>query len=266
MTTVLKSSFVSLCILTLIGCRSQPTNEDVPTEQVKQIESPQDIWGWDYSGERGPQAWGTLNPKYKTCREGQEQSPINLVWQKPTSKRPLKVNYRQGQATIINAGYTFRLELTAQSSIEFRGEHFTLEKIEFRTPSEHTLSEKSQPMEIQFYHRSSNGLKQVVMAAFATTGTDSQWLEMLIEISSSQPKFQSSNSFPFDPSQLVPDRLTFYQYSGSLTHPPCLEGVQWVVLNTPIKMGVQQLEKLQSLFGANNRPTQPLNNRKITNY
>lgn len=266
MTKALKSSLIGLGILTLIGCSSQPTNPQVQDEPAAQSKSPQDIWGWDYSGERGPEAWGALNPKYKTCREGQEQSPINLVWQKPTSKRPLQVNYRQGQATIINAGYTFRLELTAQSSIEFRGEHYTLEKIEFRTPSEHTLSDKSQPMEIQFYHRSSNGLKQVVMAAFATTGTDSEWLDMLIQISSTQPKFQSSNSFPFNPSQLVPDRLTFYQYSGSLTHPPCLEGVQWVVLNTPIKMSAKQLEKIRSMFGANNRPIQPLNNRKVTNY
>ncbi len=266
MTTALKSSLIGLGILTLIGCSSQPTQEQIQAEPAEESQGPQDIWGWDYSGERGPEAWGTLNPKYKTCREGQEQSPINLVWQKPTSKRPLKVNYRQGQATIINAGYTFRLELTAQSSIEFRGQHYTLEKIEFRTPSEHTLSDKSQAMEIQFYHRSSNGLKQVVMAALASIGAESDWLNMLIQASSTQPKFQSSNSFTFDPSQLVPDRLTFYQYSGSLTHPPCLEGVQWVVLNTPVQISAKQLEQIQSMFGSNNRPVQPLNNRKVTNY
>jgi carbonic anhydrase len=261
---LIASAVMLLSIVIFTSCSSKAPQMEA--QEAPEASGPTDTWGWDYEGPRGPESWGQLNSKYKRCETGQRQSPINLVWQRPQKFRPLKVNYGPGQATIINAGYTFRLELTPQSSIRFQNEDYILEKIEFRTPSEHQLSGNSFPMEVQFYHRSSNGLKQVIMSALAISGRESPWFELLWQISSTQPQFQSSNSFPFDPSQVVPDRQTYYNYEGSLTHPPCLEGVQWIVMNTPVQLSADQLNRFRSLFGSNNRPIQPLNNRKVTNH
>ncbi len=258
-------------ILFIVACSSGPPVEDTNSEPA-QAEQPspepkKDIWGWDYSdGPRGPESWATLNPQYYMCNTGSAQSPVNLVWHKPQPSNPMHINYTEGNATIMNAGYTFRIEMTPQSSINFAGMDYLLEKIEIRSPSEHHLSGNQLPMELQFYHRSSNGLKQAVISLFVITGRGSAWFDRLWEKTQNLEKFKSSPTFRFNPDQLVPPRKTFYQYQGSLTHPPCLEEVQWFVFNTPLQLSQEQIATFRNLFEKNNRPLQPLNNRDVINY
>ncbi len=268
-------NFITIVIATaflVISCSSRPPVEESTNEQEQQAEEPQtpqrkDVWGWEYNnGPRGPMNWASLNPQYYMCSTGSKQSPINLVWHRPKQGNPLKLSYTEGNATIINAGYTFRIELTPQSSIEFDGKDYLLEKIEFRSPSEHHLSGNQLPMELQFYHRSSNGLKQAIVSLFVITGRGSAWFDRLWEKTQSLQKFKSSPTFRFNPDQLIPPRQTFYHYVGSLTHPPCLEEVKWFVFNTPLQLSKEQISKFRSLFEQNNRPIQLLNDRDVTNY
>jgi carbonic anhydrase len=252
----------------LLSCSSQPPvpEQSVQTPPVAQ-ESKKDIWSWDYSaGERGPENWAQLNPQYEMCGSGISQSPINLIWHKPSSPNPLKINYKEGNATMMNTGYTLRVELTPQSSLSFNGVDYLLEKIEIRSPSEHTLSGNQLPMEFQFYHRSSNGLKQAIISLFVIKGRGSAWFDSLWEKTQNLQKFKSSAPFRFNPEMLMPPRQTYYQYEGSLTHPPCLEGVQWFVFNTPLQLSQQQIDIFRGAFQQNNRPVQPLNGRQIRNY
>jgi carbonic anhydrase len=200
------------------------------------------------------------------CASGSYQSPINLVWHRPKNDSPLRLNYTEGNATVMNAGYTLRVELTPQSSIRVQGMDYLLEKIEIRSPSEHQLSGNNMPMELQFYHRSSNGLKQAVISLFVINGRGSAWFDRLWDKTQQLPRFKSSPTFRFNPDQLVPPRQTYYHYQGSLTHPPCLEEVQWFVFNTPLQLSQEQIRAFRNLFGPNNRPVQPLNDREVSNH
>ncbi len=268
----MSKSLVVIFGLSLIlgSCSSRPPVQEQSSQPEEKMEAPKpkkDIWAWDYTnGPRGPQNWAMLNPQYDMCSNGRAQSPVNLVWHKPSGPNPLKINYKDGNATVMNAGYTFRIELTPQSSIQFNGMDYLLEKIEFRSPSEPALSGNQLPMELQFYHRSSNGLKQAIISLFVITGRGSAWFDRLWDRTVNLPSFKSSPTFRFNPEQLIPPRQTFYHYEGSLSHPPCLEGVQWFVFNTPLQLSKEQIAMFRNLFNKNNRPLQPLGDRKVTNH
>ncbi len=258
---------ISILAIVSACSSSSPVQEEViQNEKEATPQAPKDMWGWSYEGDRGPEHWAQLNPQYDMCSSGQKQSPINLQWQKPSSPNPLKINYFESNAVITNTGYTFRLELTPESSINFNGIDYILEKIEFRTPSEHQLSGKSLPMEMQFYHRSSNGLKQAIITLFVISGRQAPWFDQFWESASSLDKFSSSASQKFNPQQFIPPRQTFYHYEGSLTHPPCLEGVQWFVFNTPLQLSPEQIAAFKAKYNSNNRPLHSNKNRKISNF
>lgn len=268
-----KTALIFITGLTLIGCSSTAKNHNTEeslssnTKVETASSSPQsDVWGWDYEGERGPEHWSKLNPQYATCSAGTAQSPINLVWQKPSSPNPLKLNYVDSGVVATNAGYTYRMELTPESTLRFGEMDYVLEKIEFRSPSEHQLSGNIMPMEIQFYHRSSNGLKQAILSVFVVSGKGSAWFDTILAQMQGLPRFQSIDIGRFNPNQLIPPRQTFYHYEGSITHPPCLEGTQWFVFNTPLQLSQEQILAFRGLFPANNRPIQSTNGRKIFNY
>lgn len=263
------SIVILLCTFAILSCSSTPPAEPLPAEPPAPApaeEDKKDIWGWDYSGARGPESWGQLNPQYEMCSSGQMQSPINLVWSKPLGTNPLKISYKESDAVINNTGYTYRMELTPQSQVTYDGKEYILEKIEIRTPSEHQLSGRTLPMELQFYHRSPNGLKQAIISMFVVKGRGSAWFDKLWETAAAVPKFQSSPTFRFNPDQLIPPKHTFYYYEGSLTHPPCLEGVQWFVFNTPLQLSEEQIAKFKAMYNNNFRPIQPTNSRKIINH
>lgn len=266
--------FFSMIVIAIFlgACSSSPTVQEQSSEgekkamEQKQSQPQADVWAWEYDGARGPDNWANLNPKYGMCGTGQMQSPINLVWHKPTPASPLKISYNEGNATLTHTGYTYRLELTPQSQISYNGQDYLLEKIEFRTPSEHKLSGNHMPIELQFYHRSTNGLKQAILSLFVIAGRSSSWFDQIWQLAVSLPSLKSSPSFRLDPSRLIPPRQTFYHYEGSLTHPPCLEAVQWFVMNTPLQLSKDQINQFRMIFNKNNRPVQPTNGRKITNY
>lgn len=249
--------------LMTISCRSRQVIEEQSSQDP---EAPKETWGWDYEGPRGPEHWAKINKQYGECASKKAQSPINLVWHKPTKNNPLTINYQEGTARLTNTGYTYRIEMTPQSRITFKGSEYILEKIEFRTPSEHTLSGNQLPMEMQFYHRSSNGLKQAIISMFVISGKPSNWFNEMWETATNLPKYKSSKDFKFNPAKLIPPRKTYYHYEGSLTHPPCLEGVQWLVFNTPLQLDSNQISTFRTMYNNNARPVQPTNERKITNY
>ena len=264
---------LTLCSLWLLSCTgpsvveeedgSPPSNEPV-YEDDESI--PIQTWQWAYRGDKGPDEWATLNNEYAMCSTGQEQSPINLIWSKPKKPSPLKVNYQPGDVVISNTGYTFRMEFTPRSQIEFDGQEYLLEKAEIRTPSEHNLSGRQMPMEIQFYHRSPNGLRQAMISIFVVSGEPSSWFDEFWNISLQTGLFQTSETFRMNPDMLIPPRQTYYHYRGSLTHPPCLEGVDWFVFNTPLTLSTKQILSFKSIYNENNRPIRKTNGRKVTNY
>lgn len=271
---------LGIIILILLGCSSEPVvveetitpdqqapNDLVPP-QVAPLEIPKPALNleWSYAGSNGPSAWGDIRPEYQTCKTGKTQSPVNLKWSKPVSGNLVKINYVPGQAQIENTGYTLRVRFPSTNSIQHNGETYTLEKMEIRTPTEHTLSGNSLPMEFQLYHKTSNGLKTAMISLIVIEGKPAPWFDEIWNQAKALNAGATSGTINVDPGQIIPPAKTYYQYTGSLTHPPCSEGVEWFIFNTPLQLSKEQISSFRQSFNENNRKPQPLNNRKVLNH
>lgn len=219
---------------------------------------------WSYSGDTGPEFWGSLSPAYAECSEGQQQSPIDLTDPQAARVSNPKLDYTGDTAEAVNNGHS--IELVAHpdtGTMTVGGDEYQLAQVHFHSPSEHHLNGQKFPAEMHFVHRSGDGRLAVVGVFVDEGNTNPAW----------QP-FVDQSSLPVDPDREVPIDIDWssllpgnlgevMQYPGSLTTPPCTEGVQWYVSTRPIAMGSEQIEALQSAYSDNARPVQPLGDRVV---
>lgn len=225
------------------------------------IPSPQFAWG--YEGDKGSENWGSLDPANVVCAKGKKQSPINLAWRKPTKKsHKMDFSYTSSPATADISTPVPTLKFSGSNQLLINGKVYQLDHVEFHSPSEHQLSKNSMSMEIQLIHKAVSGNGTVALAIFAIEGRENSVLNEIWN------QFANPNSqgMTLDIGTLIPPQKTHYSYMGSITSPPCTEGVEWMVFNTPTEVSKEQIMAFRSKFAANSRPTQPLNGRKVTNY
>jgi carbonic anhydrase len=270
----------TICLTFAAGCGSKKKQKKkkAPVKKEMQAEMPAEAsraentehpyqLAWGYEGSNGPQMWGDLKDEYSLCKTGKLQSPVNLKWQQPVSpKRTLEYDYKDTELRVADAGYTLHVKFPPGQRAYFNGKQFELKHIEFKTSSEHQLSGNQLPMEAQFVHE--NELGQIaILSVFIIEGQFNPFIE---KVWSHVPgKKHSERLVPtllINPKDLLPTVRTFYFYVGSLTTPPCSEGVRWHVLNTPLQMSRDQIVTFRKLFPSNSRPIQPLNSRKVMNY
>lgn len=253
-------------ILFITACSSDPpiseessaAPEAAPTEAAQR---PTDSSAWGYTGDKGPEQWSSLSPEFSLCGQGRSQSPINLVWKKPQKGGPrVDYNYTESTATVENTGSTAKIKLSGNNQMLINGQAYNLEMIDFHSPSEHQLSGTPLSLEIQMHHKSMNGDKVAVVSLFAIEGRENALLREVLG------QLQGGSGFQLNASKLLPPRKSFYHYMGSMTTPPCSEGVEWLIYNTPMELSREQIMAFRTLFPQNNRPVQPVNGRKIQNY
>lgn len=236
------------------------------SEAALQKVAPPILTGWGYEGINGPETWGDLKPEYLLCRSGKKQSPVDLKWAKPKGGGDISFQYRPEPLKVMDTGYTVEIGLSGSSAATLHGKNYSLHHVQFRTSSEHALSGNLLPMEAQFFHKSSDG-DLAAVSVILIQGKENAALKDVFE---AVPKMKGvvteKPEIMFDPGKLLPDRLTHYHYVGSLTTPPCTEGVSWFVLNTPVEISKEQILQFRKLYTKNNRPLQPLNGRKVVNY
>ncbi len=218
---------------------------------------------WGYSGDSGPEHWGTLDPGFSACSTGVNQSPVDLAGFVESDLPALEVDYSSGSATIVNNGHSIQVNYPPGSTLTVDGTPFTLQQFHFHTPSENHLAGRSFPMEAHFVHADSDGNLAVLAVMFERRATnialDSLW-KFMPRNAGGEAALPGST----DASSLLPPSLDYFRYNGSLTTPPCTEGVRWLVLKTPVSVSSVQAEKLADVLGhSNNRPTQPLNARSV---
>ena len=219
---------------------------------------------WGYKGANGPENWSRLAEEFKVCGQGTRQSPINVAEENAIhADLALSINYKPVEPEIVNNGHTIQVNYAPGSSINIAGKNYQLLQFHFHTPSENKLGGKSFPMEMHLVHKSKDG-KLAVVAVFIETGSENQelkaaWEQMPMQVGEHK---KISNS-PISAAKLLPKNKQYAQFKGSLTTPPCSEGVNWVVLKSPIHVSKQQLAKFQKVVGENARPVQPLNDRFV---
>jgi carbonic anhydrase len=171
----------------------------------------------------------------------------------------LAVHFQSTPSTRVNNGHTIQDSLEPGDFIQLGDARFELEQFHFHHPSEHTLGGAHLPLEIHFVHRSASGGK-LVMAVFVSEGSELQALHPLFD---HLPPNNEPTRLATDPSALLPPDRRFVEYEGSLTTPPCSEGVTWLVLTTPITASPDQIRQFAVPFPHNNRPLMPLNGRRV---
>ncbi|HIC08738.1 MAG TPA: carbonic anhydrase family protein [Aquificales bacterium] len=220
---------------------------------------------WGYEGDIAPQYWGDLSPAFIMCKIGKNQSPIDISKEGLTKAclQPLEVNYSADAKVFLNNGHTVKVETAGESYIVLDGRKFYLRQFHFHTPSEHTINGKHYPMEVHFVHTDRYGNIAVVGVLFKV-GKRNPALDRLIPYMPYKVGEKNYLPLKFNPVYLFPQNRDYYRYSGSLTTPPCSEGVRWVVFKEVVEVSPEQLEAFERAIGVeNNRPVQPLNARRI---
>lgn len=220
---------------------------------------------WSYEGEGSPEHWGALNEEYKTCQNGMNQSPINIDTTFKTHLSPLDTHYIDGPITLINNGHTIQagLKTTTSDTVTIDGTPFTLQQFHFHAPSENTVHGKHYAMEMHLVHKSAQGAVAVVAVMF-DQGAENSELNKLWATMPEKADQTAKIVTQMDLNALLPADKTYWRFSGSLTTPPCSEGVTWIVLKHPLTLSSAQLAKFShAMHHDNNRPIQPLNGRVV---
>lgn len=223
---------------------------------------------WGYDGEAGPEHWGELSADFKTCEIGTKQTPIDLTGTiKAETGKPLAIDYHAVAGRVLNNGHTVQVNVAKGCGCVIDGERFDLLQFHFHHPSEHLLSGQAQEMEAHFVHKSA-GSKLAVIGVFVRKGARNAALEPVFSKMPAAAGPEEALAEAFDPSRLFPEAAgnadrPFYRYMGSLTTPPCTEGLVWTVFKDPIEASEDQIKQFSALFPNNARPVMQLNRRKL---
>ncbi len=219
---------------------------------------------WTYSGEAGPENWAKLSPEFGACA-GKNQSPINLTGFIKSELKPIKISYKAGGNEILNNGHTVQVNYAGGSGISVDGIQFELKQFHFHAPSENHVKGESYPMEAHLVHADKDGNLAVVALMFKK-GAENKSLAKIWSLIPKNAGEKAALPSSFDVANLLPASKAYYRFNGSLTTPPCTEGVRWLVMKASVSASQKQIEAFsQVMRHPNNRPVQPVNARPVLN-
>ncbi|MBF0625075.1 MAG: carbonic anhydrase family protein [Magnetococcales bacterium] len=226
---------------------------------------------WSYEGAEGPANWGSLG--YPLCASGKNQSPIDIGGNAAaTDLDEIQFKYAPAPIQVKNNGHTIQFDYPPGSFITVGAQRFELVQFHFHTPSENTIQGKSYPMEVHLVHKNAEGGLAVVgvmmqtgqvEAAHGGHGAEGGGLETIFGALPAAANLTLTSERAIDAGRLLPHDTGYYHWMGSLTTPPCSEGVRWFLMKEPITIAPAQLTRFQTIFANNARPVQPLNSRNL---
>ncbi|MFN0005971.1 MAG: carbonic anhydrase family protein [Burkholderiaceae bacterium] len=214
---------------------------------------------WGYEGDHGPEHWGE---NFATCAAGKKQSPLNIVGPFEKSKEVVKADYKESSMKILNNGHTIQVNIEpGTGTLTVNKEQYELLQFHFHRPSEEQVDGKNLAMTVHFVHKSKEG-KLAVLGVLMNEGKENATIKSLW---ANLPPKEGEEYLPakmiINPSSLLPSDMSFFSYEGSLTTPPCTEGVSFFILKNNVDLSKAQVAKFP--FKLNARPVQALNDRKI---
>jgi carbonic anhydrase len=219
---------------------------------------------WGYTGDDGPSHWGALSTDYKACSTGQAQSPIDIPSSAVSGQAgPVALSYTPVRGAAVNNGHTVQVNVDPGCTATLDGTAYTLKQFHYHTPAEHTFDGARKIVEWHFVHQTPTG-DTTALAVLVDQGADNGAFASVLAAASHTTGSQQPVNGPVDVKAMLPPTLTAVLYSpGSLTTPPCTEGLRWVILTSPVSMSPAQIATLQGIINNNYRPVQPLNGRSI---
>ena len=217
---------------------------------------------WSYHGDTGPAHWHELHPEFKQCGMGERQSPIDIRDGIPVELDPIQFDYKLSAFRVIDNGHTVQVNVEPGNRITVNGRRYELVQFHFHRPSEERLNGRQFDMVAHLVHKDLEG-KLAVVAVLIEEGkahpvVQQVWNNLPLEKHTEQSGLQG-----IDLMQLLPGDRRYATYMGSLTTPPCTEGVLWMVIKQPVSVSAQQIAIFSRLYPMNARPVQPLRDRLI---
>jgi carbonic anhydrase len=217
---------------------------------------------WSYEGAGGPQRWGSMKPEFAKCTSGSRQSPIDIRDGIRVQLDPVQFDYKPSSYRVLDNGHTIQVNVATGNHIEVMGRRFELLQFHFHRPSEERIDGRQFDMVAHLVHKDLEGKLAVVA--------------VLLDRGSAQPLVQSVwNNIPLekgdevaargtlDLNALLPPDRSYFTYMGSLTTPPCSEGVLWMVMKQPVPISAEQISIFARLYPMNARPIQSVAGRLI---
>lgn len=237
---------------------------------------PGDPRHWAYTGQNGPTHWGDIG--YPTCSTGSRQSPIDLTGADRTRLRNPRLTLSEATGHVHDTGHAllFTPQDTGRQRMTLGGRTYTFRQMHHHTPGEHQVDGRLYPAEahLVFQHEESKALAVVGVLLRGGGRTHRGWEDYVAAARRVAPFGPEAVDEPVevptgggqgDPG--VPARLRLatmlpahrgsLRYTGSLTTPPCTEGVAWTVFDTPVVLSDRQIAALSAHHNGNNRPVQP---------
>jgi carbonic anhydrase len=220
---------------------------------------------WDYYGKTGPLGWGSLDPAFRLCAEGKEQSPIDIRGAKLNKAlKPIEFHYMSASVEVENNGHTVEVHVKPGSYIVLDGVRYDLQQFHFHHPSEESVNGKLTDMDAHLVHKSADGKLAVLAVRLSEIQGDPNatlatlWQHLPTEAGKTETVPDMINA-----GGLLPGDRGYWTFMGSLTTPPCTEGVRWFVFEQPVSISRAQLRAFGALYKINSRPLQDKNGRKI---
>jgi carbonic anhydrase len=229
-----------------------------PLPTLAKVIAPQ----WGYEGDTSPTKWGKIARDFATCELGVDQSPIDIKGAVRGQPAQISFNYKSSPLVVVNNGHSIQVNYAPGSTISIDGTEYALLQFHFHTPSEHKIAGKAAAMELHFVHRNAAG-KLAVVGVMMNEGKEQPLIAKVWNAIPPTGKTTAISNSNIDASNLLPQSKSYYTYAGSLTTPPCSEGVKWHILTEPITVSSAQIREFAQLYPVNARPLQPTNTRLI---
>lgn len=217
---------------------------------------------WAYSGPQGPEQWGKIKPEYSVCGSGKRQSPIDIREGIKVTLDPIQFDYHPTAFRVLDTGRTVQVNVGAGNSITVNGRRYDLQRIEFRRPSEERVNGRQFEMSAHLVHKDMEG-RLAVIAVLMDQGADHPMVQLVWNSLPLEKHTDQASSAMIDMAQMLPEQKQYQTYMGSLTAPPCTEGVLWMVMKQPATLSREQIGVFSRLYPMNARPIQPTSGRLI---
>jgi len=229
---------------------------------------------WGYEAEDGPARWATMSSEWHLCGAGIEQSPIDLVNPSPIELPPVEIDTpsdqevevlnQKGVIDALDNGHTIQINTKGAEKMTVGDTTYRLAQFHFHAPSEHTVDGQHFPMEMHFVHRAEGG-ELAVVGVLVEEGAENPSLAPLWGQLAQAPGTEATARIPpeFAEHLFSGEATGVYHYRGSLTTPPCSEGVSWYIRKTPTQLSREQIAAFTASYDHNNRPVQALGDRTV---
>jgi carbonic anhydrase len=216
---------------------------------------------WSYEGANGPAHWGELSPAYSACATGKQQSPIDI--RKPAAAKlpPLQFDYKPALLKLVNTGHTVQVNFPPGNWLTVGDARYELKQLHFHRPSEERVDGQGSDMVVHLVHASIKGETAVIAILLRRGAANATIQKIWAAIPKVAGQEREIAGTQVNPSDFLPQTKAYYTYQGSLTTPPCTEGVTWFILDARGAVSVEQLREFGKIFPANARPVQSLNGR-----